>query len=470
MSAKKILAVAGAGAMAIAALAGCASGGSQSGSSESGGSASGSDTTAAPADSGEVSWWGYTPDTPVAEKYIAEFNKEYPNIKVTYKNFENVDYRNTIVSALESGKGPDIFDMGVNGEIPEQWGPYAIDMAPLAEQTLGADWASKFAENYADQLKMSDGTQVALPLGGMSAGFLWYNKNIFDEAGATVPTDYNSWIDTCAKIKAIGKTCFTMGAGGTDTFPSEMYHSIANSVDPDFFLAASTGKAKWDDPQGIEVLNIIAKMKADGIIGSDVLDAGQYPLANEAFMRGDAAMVQMGYWYTQYSGAESCKTSMEAAGVSNPTCFVQLPMDFPDVAGKGNGSELFGEGDYGLAISADSPNIGAAKTFVRWMTMTEIGQQNVVNQIDLLPGLKGINPQWDNIKLVDDATQRPAIESLIEKSGKTTQTRQWQMTSTTIDAMVVAIQQVLDPTVNKSVEDIAHEFQASAKPSTVGVK
>ncbi|GAB3601063.1 ABC transporter substrate-binding protein [Microbacterium tumbae] len=431
-----------------------------SGCSNSGG---GGDADAAPADSGEVTWWGYTPDTPVAEHYIEEFNKEYPDITVTYKNFENVDYRNTMTSALESGQGPDVFDLSGSVSNTEVWGPYALDLAPLAEETLGDDWASKFAGGYAEQLRMLDGTQVSLPLGGMSAGFLWYNKDIFDQAGAEVPTDYDSWVDTCAKITAIGKECFTMGAGGADTFPSELYHAISNSVDPDFFLKAAKGEANWDDPQGIEVLSIIQKMKEDGIISSDVLDAGQYPLANEAFMRGDAAMVQMGYWYTQYSGAESCKISMESAGVSDPTCFVQMPAEFPDVAGKGNGSQTFGEVDYGLAIAADSPNIAASKTFVRWMTMTEKGQQTVANAIDLLPGLQGIAPDWASIELVDNEVQQPAIENLIAESAQSTQTRQSETTTDTIAAIVVAIQQVLDPTVNMSIEDIAANQQATSK-------
>ncbi len=287
-----------------------------------------------------------------------------------------------------------------------------------------------------------------------------------------MPTDYDSWVETCAKVAAIGKTCLTMGAGGEDTFPTEMYHSIANSVDPpDFFIDAATGKAEWDDPpQGVEVLQIIENMKQDGIIAGNALDGPQYPLANEEFMRGDAAFVQMGFWYTQYAGADSCTSAMEAAGVSSPTCFVQLPAEFPpDVAGKGNGSVPFGEVDYGLAINADSPNIGAAKTFVRWLTMEQAGQQNVANAIDLLPALQGVAPDWSNITLVDNAVQQPAIEQLIADSTHTTQSRQWQTTETTLDAIVVAIQQVLDPTIDKSVEDIAAEQQAASEPSTVGV-
>ncbi|WP_298460750.1 ABC transporter substrate-binding protein [uncultured Cellulomonas sp.] len=433
------------------------------------GSDGAADASVEPADSGEVTWWGWTPDTPVAERYIAEFNKEYPDIEVTYRNFENVDFRTTLTPALDSGEGPDVFDLSAAGGSPDTWGGYAVDLEPLAQEELGDDWESSFAGGYVDQLRDSEGRLVSLPLGGMSAGFLWYNQDLFDQAGAEVPTDYDSWVEACGKIAAIGKTCLAMGAGGADTFPSELYHAIANSVDPEFFIEAATGQAKWDDPQGVEVLQIIRDMRDDGIIAANALDAPQYPLANEEFMRGDAAMVQMGFWYTQYAGAESCKASMEAAGVSDPTCFVQVPTPMPDVAGEGNGSQYFGEVDYGLAINADSPNIAAAKTFVSWMTMSEAGQQNVANALDLLPALQGVAPDWSGISLVADDVQRPAIEELLAESTETTQSRQWQTTETTLDAMVLAIQQVLDPSSDRPIEEIAAEMQAAAEPSSVGV-
>lgn len=422
----------------------------------------------APTDSGTVNWWGWSPDTPVAEAYIAEFNKEYPDIDVTYNNYENVDFRNTLGPALDSGEGPDVFNLSAAGGSPDLWGPYGIDLAPVAEEALGADWESQFAGGYIDQLRASDGRLVSLPLGGQAAGMMWYNQDIFEEAGAEVPTDYDSWLAACDAITAIGKTCFTMGAGGDDTFPTDMFHSVANSVDPDFFIAAATGEANWDDPQGVATLQIFKDMRDDGIIAPNALDGPQYPLANEEFMKESAAMVQMGFWYTQYSDAESCATSMEAAGVSSPECFVQMPMEFPDVAGEGNGSVPFGEVDYGLAINADSPNIAAAKTFVTWMTMNELGQQNVANALDLLPGVQGVTPNWDSISLVDESVQKPAVEQLIADSTATTQSRQWQTTEETLDAIVLAIQQVLDPSIDMSIEDIAAQMQAGSVPSDVG--
>ncbi|WP_291812318.1 extracellular solute-binding protein [Cellulomonas sp.] len=462
MATSRYTKAAAAAAVMTLCLAACSGGGD---AQEEGGAAA-----VEAAESGTVTWWGWTPDTPVAERYIEEFNKEYPDIEVTYRNFENVDFRTTLAPALDSGEGPDIFNLSPAGGSPDTWGGYALDLEPIAQDVLGDDYESAFGGGYLDQLRDSEGRLVSMPLGGMAAGFLWYNADIFEEAGAEVPTDYDSWVKACEDIAAIGKGCFTMGAGGSDTFPSEMYHSIANSVDPEWFIKAATGQAKWDDPQGIEVLQIISDMRDDGIIASNVLDSTQYPLANEEFMRGDAAMVQMGFWYTQYAGAESCVAAMEAAAVSNPECFVQLPAPFPDVAGKGNGSVYFGEVDYGLAINADSPNIAAAKTFLTWMTMTKTGQQNVVNAIDLLPALQGVTPDWDAIELVDNEVQRPAIEQLMKDSTETTQSRQWQTTESALDAIILAIQQVLDPTVDRSLEDIAADMEATAEDSTVGVE
>jgi ABC-type glycerol-3-phosphate transport system substrate-binding protein len=444
-------------------LAALAATGLLAGLAACGGGDSGGGGEETPADSGEISWWGWTPDTPVAEKYIVEFNKEYPDIKVTFKNYENVDYRNAIVPALESGSGPDVYEIAPAGGSADLWGPFALDLTDFAEETLGADWKSKFGEGYADQLTTVDGL-VALPLGGQAAGMIWYNKNIFDEAGATPPTDYDSWLDACKKIQAAGKICFTMGAGGTDTFPTEMFHSVANSVDPDWFLKAAVGEAQWTDPQGVETLEIFKRMSDDGIISKNSLDGPQYPLANEEFMKGEAAMVQMGFWYAQYSGLESAKTAMESAGVSNPEPFVQMPMNFPDVAQKGNGSALFGEADYGLAINADSKNVGPAKTFVKWMTMTEKGQQTVANAIDLIPGLVGVTPNWNDITLVDQAVQEPALNEALADAAATTQTRQRQTTDATLKAIVVAIQEVLDPTINKSIPDILSDLQAASEP------
>ena len=55
--------------LALVSLVACSGGGS-------GGSDSGSATE------GNLVWWGWTPDKPVADQLIAAFNEEYPDITV----------------------------------------------------------------------------------------------------------------------------------------------------------------------------------------------------------------------------------------------------------------------------------------------------------------------------------------------------------------------------------------------------
>jgi raffinose/stachyose/melibiose transport system substrate-binding protein len=412
---------------------------------------------------GEVTWWGWTPDTPVAQKYIAEFNKTHPNITVKYTNYENADYAPTMSSAFQTGAGPDIFDVSAGGNVggKQLWGEYAMDLAPVAEQTLGADWKNKFAPGYVDHLTY-DGKAVAIPLGGVAAGFFWINKNLFDKHGvSTELKTYDELKAACDKFVAAGVQCFTMGTNSTDTFSTELLRNIMNSIDPSYYMKALHGEASWDDPVFIQAIDIMRKMQSDGIIGQDATSIKQYPEANNNFMSQKAAIVQMGTWYAQYAAKESMVGSMEGAGVSKPVPFTMMPMTSPDFAGKGQIPGLVAEADYGLAINADAKNPEAAKTLIMWLTATPEGQQQVANAIDLVPALTGIQADWANLGLVSPDIQIPAFQKFFSDAVATKESRNLYISAETGNAQVIAVQQALSSK-SKSSADIAKQAEADS--------
>lgn len=422
-------------------LAGCAGGTSSAPSGD--------------AESGSITWWGWTPDASVGDAYIAEFNKVYPDIEVTYKNFENGDYNSALRPGLTSNSGPDVFDMAPGGDNGSfvTYGDFGFDLGPALEEEFGADWADQYTFSP-DAFTREDGAVAAVPMGGVAAGMMWINQDLFDEVGATVPTTYDEWVTACGLFEAAGKDCMAMGAVGVNGFTVETWRTIVSSIEPGIWMKAIRGEVGWDEPAFAEGLTILKQMQTDGIIPKDVVGLTQYPDANNAFLSEQAAMVQMGTWYAQYSRAESATASMSAAGVSNPTPFTQLPIPFPDVAGQGNVPGIFGEVDYGLAVNARSKNTAAATTFALWLTSTQEGAQTIANAIDLIPGLQGVEPQWDDLGLVKPEVQIPAIQDLYAQAAEITEPRNAESTPEQLEALNSAAVSVLEGSVtpDKAIE------------------
>lgn len=451
---RPVIALMAAGTMVMGAAA-CSGGSSENQNSTS--------PSAGAQASGTVIWWGWTPDTPVAQRYIAEFNKVHPNITIKYTNYENADYAPTMSTAFQTGAGPDVFDVSAGGNVggKQLWGDYAMDLAPVAKAALGDGWKDKFAPGYVDQLTFEDKV-VALPLGGVAAGFFWIDKNLFEAHG--VPTELKTYADlkaACDKFAKARVQCFTMGTNSTDTFSTELLRTIMNSIDPTYYLRALNGKASWDDPIFTQSIDIMRRMQDDGIIGQDATSIKQYPEANNNFLSQKAAIVQMGTWYAQYAAKESMTNSMKGAGVRNPKPFTMMPMVSPDFAGKGNVPQYVGEADYGLAINEKAKNPEAAKTFITWLSATKEGQQNVANAIDLVPALKGVQADWNNLGLVSPDIQIPAFKKLFGDAAAVQESRNLYIAAETGNAQVIAVQQALTSR-SKSSADIAKQAEADS--------
>jgi len=433
----------------------------------SGGGGSTNETTSATSGpsgaSGTITWWGWTPDTPVAERYIAAFNEVYPDITVEYTNYENADYAPTMSTAFQTGAGPDIFDVSAGGNVggKQLWGDYAMDLAPVGEEVMGADWRDKFATGYVDQLTYN-GSVVALPLGGVAADFFWINKDLFDANGvSTELTTYAELKSACDTFQAAGVQCFTMGTNSTDTFSTELLRTIMSSIDPGYYMKALHGEASWDDPIFVQSIDIMRQMQDDGIIGQDATSIKQYPESNNNFMSQKAAIVQMGTWYAQYAAEAAMTASMEGAGVTSPVPFTMMPMLAPDLVGDGIIPAYVGEADYGIAINAETKNVEAAKTFVTWLTTTMEGQQTVANAIDLVPALVGVEADWENLGLVSPDIQIPAFKAMFAAAAAAPESRNLYISAETGNAQVIAVQQALADR-SMSSADIAAQAEADS--------
>ena len=407
-AARKSLSIVAAASLLAMGLAGCSSTTDATSSSDS-------------ATSGTVNWWGWSPtDAATADAYIAEFNNAYPNIKVNYKLVPIANWVAALRPALASSSGPDVFDMQP-GSYVTQFKSYAEDLTPVAESALGSDWKSKVTPIGISGLT-ADNKLTALSVGSTFAGGLWINKGLFDKYGITPPTTLDEWTKACELFSAQGQGCFVQGAS-QEGFDQDTLQAIANSVKPGLWTAASKGEAKWNDPDMVNTFSVWKRLFTDKIMQPGAIGAQQYPEANNDFLTGKAAMVMMGTWYTQYATEKAMTAALSSAGVAGAKPFPIVPLAFPDVAGKGTKGQMFGDSDFGLAVASKSKVRAAAETFVKWMTTSKEGQQVVANQLNDLPALSTVQPDFNEIKFVDPAIQKAPVQELLQKVSTVDQPR-----------------------------------------------
>ena len=381
------------------------------------------DTPAGSATSGSINWWGWTPDAGPAKQYIELFNKEYPDIKVTYKQLAIADYDAALRPALASSVGPDVFGVApgaANGSV-EVYHVNAADLKPAVEKSLGAGWKDQLAPIGVDSMTVN-GKLVGVSVGSTFAGIVWINKDLFDKFNVKPPTTLPEWEQACATFKANKVGCFVQGAAQT-AFNEDTIQAISNNIEPGLWVKAIDGEVPWTHPTIVKAFGIWKQLFDKGIMQEGALGTQQYPDANNAFMSGKYAMVMMGTWYMQYATVPGMTAAISAAGVAAPKPFTQMAIPFPDVAGTGNVGGIYGDADYGLAVNAKSKNRAAATTFATWLGTSKAGQQLVANVLNNIPALTSVQTDWAAAQLVNADVQKPMLEELITKAGKTSEPR-----------------------------------------------
>ncbi len=152
------------------------------------------------------------------ESEFERFYEFYPNVTLNYVNLD--DYESTIASALMSDEAPDIFVTGSWMLNDEKKKPVLEKAEVLSDPSLDIDLD---CIRKGARWSLENGDVIMLPVFTRSYGML-VNMDIFEKNGLEVPTDYESFIDVCEKLKAAGYEHPIMGANGTTV--SGMYYAF----------------------------------------------------------------------------------------------------------------------------------------------------------------------------------------------------------------------------------------------------
>lgn len=346
--------------------------------------ACGGSSTASSSGPVTVNWISWNPGPPLSTQFVTAFNASHPKIKLVFKNEVYDDYIKNLKLTMASGTGPDIFGTQA-GAMQKAYAPFMEDLTPYAQKAWGSDWRSRFLSFGLDALTVSSVTH-GLPLFDSAAGYLWYNKTIFDKYGLQPPKTFDQWVSVSNTLRSKGVTPFVQGA--KDTWVDyDMYIALANAVAPGKFYQAEAGKIPWTDPDLVKAMDYWHQLFHNGIMQKGAVGATQYPDANDLFNKGQAAMILFGTWQNGVMTNTALATNKTTYKLTQN--YVFLPTAFPSFDGSGQGGKLFGGPDVGLAMNNASKVKDAAWQVLSWLTSDEA--QKINAKVLNTPSIKGVS-------------------------------------------------------------------------------
>jgi raffinose/stachyose/melibiose transport system substrate-binding protein len=348
-------------AVAVMAITACASG-----SSSGSGGSSGSTTL-------KIITWVNPPAVQAINKIDAEFEKQYPNIKVKLQTAVNVNgpYETLLQQTVDSGTA-DIVTSVVQlapmplhptraNETPWQYWTASGAFAPLNGQSFTSDYTSAAlsAETY-------NGKVYGIVSGDYQEG-VFYNKAIFAQYHLSAPTTYSQFLAVCQTLKAHGvQPLFTaLGNVGPVYLQFIYYEAMADLWYPsapggNLATALESGTAKWTDPafvQGMAEEKTIAQYLEPNYTGVP------WEAMPGDFAQGKYAMLLDGSW------------DLASVQQANPKLQVgYFPLPFSNVAAD---NQAYAQYDLTFSVLNSSPNKAAAQKWLAFFSEPSIYAQYV---------------------------------------------------------------------------------------------
>ena len=156
--------------------------------------------------------WADLDEMPLDKKALEEFKKLYPHIDVLYEPNPGRQYEEKILTALAADEPPDVFLLD-SKLIPTFTNKHILlDLGPYVQQ-LGIDTSQWFSN--ALRIAQRGNAIFAFPK-GFTPLMMFYNKELFDQAGLSYPVSGWTWDDYLSIAQKLTKDLD--GDGSTDQF------------------------------------------------------------------------------------------------------------------------------------------------------------------------------------------------------------------------------------------------------------
>jgi multiple sugar transport system substrate-binding protein len=297
--------------------------------------------------------WDEAEDVDAQQATVDKFNAEHDDIEVTLEAYGG-EFDTKISAGMGSNDMPDVMYMW-------NYPAYAGGLEPLDSYIEGE--GGDYKDNFYDTLwnyNSYDGSTYGIPI-GFTTHALFYNKDIFKEAGIAEPTNDWTWDDVKKAAKTITEKC-----DGKKGFSFQMK---PDPYDYEMYLW-SNGTAYVNEDGELEG-NLNSDEAKEVFAMFQEMEKDEYAVATEKsgtdeFRSGNTAMYVYGSW-----SINTLKEDGVNFGVVNIPSFDKQP----------SVSILSSSG---ISMSKDSKNKEAAWEFIKFWTSEEMNKERIGMELPVL--------------------------------------------------------------------------------------
>lgn len=345
----------------------------------------------------ELAFWnGFTGgDGDYMRSLVDQFVEEHDNISVTIRTLQWADYYDTLPTAVQAGRGPDIGIMHVDSvatnavrQIIQPLDDVAQSLQLSEDDFAPVPWAAG----------IYDGTRYAIPLDVHPLGF-FYNKQVMDSAGLdpdNPPLDHDSYMAALETLAAAG-----IQGHWTSPFPFTgglTMQSLVFQFGGQLFNDDAT-EAAWAESGAVEAFTWWQSLAQEGFSPQEVAQDADFI----ALQNGQTAFNWNGIW--------SINTLNERAdldwGVSR----------LPNIGG--TNAAWAGSHQFVLPVrqSPDENKDRASRVFLNWISEQSLewakgGQVPARNSVRESAEFQALEEQAELAAQVDDLVFLPAVPGI----------------------------------------------------------
>ncbi|MFE6283086.1 ABC transporter substrate-binding protein [Streptomyces sp. NPDC057877] len=163
---------------------------------------------------------------------------------------------NFLGSKIAGGQPPDIAMLPQPGAIKQ-----AVDKGWA--KPLGAEAQEQLSKNYSQgwqDIGSVDGKPYGVYYKAANKSLIWYNNQVFENAGATEPKTWDELLNTARTVYDSGVTPFSIGGADGWTLTDWFENVYLSQAGPEKYDQLANHEIKWTDPSVEQALTTLAEI------------------------------------------------------------------------------------------------------------------------------------------------------------------------------------------------------------------